>query len=67
MKKLMLTYKNEDTGCTLYELIAISESTDRLKARAIEHAGSSVYDEVWKLDSLQLSDCCYTISNEEPI
>lgn len=67
MKKLMLRFRDEYTGIIIYQLIAISTSVDKLKAKAIEHAGNSVYDEVWNNDILSLSDCTYTISNEEPL
>ena len=71
MKKLILVYIDEDTGKRMYRFMAISESLDKLKQRAIERAGDDLFDEVWECingeDVLRLDREMYIISDEEPI
>ena len=51
--------------------MAISESLDKLKQRAIERAGDDLFDEAWECingeDVLRLDREMYIISDEEPI
>lgn len=71
MKKLILVYIDEGTGKRMYMFMAISESLDKLKQRAIERAGDDLFDETWECingeDVLRLDREMYIISDEEPI
>ena len=71
MKKLILVYIDEGTGKRMYMFMAISESLDKIKQRAIERAGDDLFDEAWECingeDVLRLDREMYIISDEEPI